>query len=342
MNIIIRKELTPQQKAAKELIRCDLQYLFTILQQKGDFNSNYIISMMPYLGLVVGGAEAWLRAMSHTHSTALDAPNFTPKQKIFYDAVRQSIKLWELPYEDVYTLLKNSYTESDAYFSSCCKPIAKHLRLYDIFGADLTDDGHFFGNTILGAVYLPGYNHSDSEYGVYLQNMAVIGGNYIPFFDAMESYEINTNLHFHYRDYGGFVKSPVGNKFSQRFILFSILCQVNFIVYAVDKYILPEIPAKLRFAYILYYYLCDVLPKINTRFGTSFFLNHNYYSQEFRNAMAHYKVGVYLKAGEIVTGDPLFGMTQKAFVMDFFQMKKVIIRELSELSNQLECYLKLK
>lgn len=247
----MRKELTVQQKAAKELIKCDMQYLFTILQNRDRIKSNYIVSMMPYLSLIIDGAEAWVAAMNKSRPGAIDAPRFTEKEKQFYDVARQSIKLWEMPYEDVCTLLEMRYAESDVYFSSLCKPIAKHLRLYDIFGADLTEDGHFCGNTIIDVVYLPGYNHGVNAYGPNLRDMAVIGGKYIPIFDAMDAYEINTNLHFHYRDYGGFVKSPVGNKFSYRFVLFSILCQVNFVLYAVDQFIVPEIPIKLRFAYIL-------------------------------------------------------------------------------------------
>ena len=333
------KELTAQQKAARELIMCDLRYLFTILQNRDSIKSNYIVSMMPYQSLIIDGAEAWVAAMNNAKPGSIDAPRFTQKEKLFYDAARQSIKLWEMPYEEVYALLETRYAESDDFFSSLCKPIAKHLRLYDIFGADLTEDGHFCGNTILGAVYLPGYNHGDSEYGPNLRDMAVIGGKYIPIFGAMEAYEINANLHFHYRDYGGFMKSPVGNEFSYHFVLLSILCQVNFILYAVDQYIVPEIPTKLRFAYILYYYLCDILPQINVAHGTSFTLNRAYYSQEFRNAMAHYKIGVYLKAHEIVLNDPMFGMTQKAFGFDFCQAKTMIYRELMFLSMQIEKYL---
>ena len=335
------KNLTAQQRAAKELIRCDLRYLFTILKNMDGLKSNYIVSLIPYLSLIIDGAEAWVAAMNNASPGAINAPRFTQKEKLFYDAARQSIKLWEMPYEKVCTLHETRYAESDDYFSSLCKPIAKYLRLYDIFGADLTEDGHFCGNTILGAVYLPGYNLGDNTYGPNLRDMAVIGGKYIPIFDAMEAYETNTNLHFHCRDYGGFVKSPVGNKFSYRFVLFSILCQLNFILCSVDQYIVPEIPTKLRFAYILYYYICDMLPKINTKYGTSFSLNRNFYSQEFRNAMAHYKVGVYLKVHEIVSGDPMYGMTQKAFNCDFYQAKNDIMRELKMLAIQLESYLKL-
>ena len=56
-------------------------------------------------------------------------------------------------------------------------------------------------------------------------------------------------------------------------------------------------------------------------------------------AMAHYKVGVYLKKHEILSNDPMFGMTQKAFGTDFYRTKNEVMGELSALANQLEKYL---
>ena len=143
------EKLTAQQQAAKELITCDLRYLFTILQNRHSITSNYFVSLMPYLGLIINGAEAWVAAMNNVKPGTIDAPRFTSKEKGFYDAARQSIKLLELPYEEVYTLLERCYIESNTYFSSLCKPIARSLQLYDIFGADLTNDGHFCGNTAI-------------------------------------------------------------------------------------------------------------------------------------------------------------------------------------------------
>lgn len=335
----MKNELTIQQKAAKELIRSDLRYLFTILKNRENIKSNYIVSMMPYQSLIVDGAEAWVTAMNNSAPGTIDAPRFTKEEKIFYDAARQSIKLWEMSYSEVTALFKERYTESEQYFSSLCKPIAKFLRLYDIFGADLTEEGHYCGNTILVSIYLPGYDYTDSTYGPNLCDKAVIGGKYIPVFDAMEAYAVNDNLHFHYKDYGGFIKSPIGNKFSYRFVLFSILCQLNFMLYAVEQFVIPAIPTKLRFAYILYYYLCDIMPQINARHGTSFTLNKDYYSQEFRNAMAHYKFGVYLRKHELQPNDPMYGMTQKAFGVDFYETKRRIEEELRNLAEQLEKYL---
>ena len=57
--------------------------------------------------------------------------------------------------------------------------------------------------------------------------------------------------------------------------------------------------------------------------------------------MAHYKIGVYLKVHEIVPEDPMYGMTQKAFGGDFYQVKNDIISEMKKLAVQLESYLRL-
>lgn len=100
------KELTLQQTAAKELIRSDLRYLYTILQNRDTINSNYIVSMMPYLSLIIDGAESWIAAMNNANPGIINAPRFTPEEKLFYDTARQSIKLWEIPFEEVSTLLE--------------------------------------------------------------------------------------------------------------------------------------------------------------------------------------------------------------------------------------------
>lgn len=85
--------------------------------------------------------------------------------------------------------------------------------------------------------------------------MSVIGGKYINLFDAMKEYPVDTSIKYDVRDYGGFVKSPVGNTFSDKFVLFSILCQINFIICCVDSWVREEVSTKMRFAYLLYYSL---------------------------------------------------------------------------------------
>lgn len=82
-----------------------------------------------------------------------------------------------------------------------------------------------------------------------------------------------------------------------------------------------EIPTKLRFSYILYYYLCDILPQVNSMHKTNFCLDTRYQFGEFRNAMAHYKLGVYLKTDEVIISDLMFGMTQFSPFLFITQLK---------------------
>ena len=61
--------------------------------------------------------------------------------------------------------------------------------------------------------------------------MSEIGGRYINLFHATTDFQVNNELQFGVQDYGGFIKSPVGNVYSDKFVLMSILCQINFLLY---------------------------------------------------------------------------------------------------------------
>lgn len=335
-----KSKMTPVQSAAYNLLQHDFRYVYTILTATIEkiLPPDYFIAIIPYIGLITDGAENWVSTMNRLHPGSINIPEFTPQEKKFYQAARSSIKLWEMPYPEIYNQLQKFYTESEQYFSSVCKPIAKTLNLYNIFGAYIID-GHFSGNTILWALILPDYHLSDKNYGPTLRNLATIAGAYITKFEAAQTYSINDSVKTETRDFGGSTKSPVGNTFSYKFVLFSLLCQLNFLIYGVDNLIVEEIPTKLRFSYILYYYLCSIMPQVNSTHNTNFSLDTQYQSGEFRNAMAHYKLGVYLKPDEVITGDPMFGMTQKAFGLEYHAVKHAIISELTSLSGQIEKYL---
>ena len=75
--------------------------------------------------------------------------------------------------------------------------------------------------------------------------------------------------------------------------------------------------------------MCRTLLKIDRR----------YYSEQFRNAMAHYKLGVALKEGELVSSC-FFGLTEKFFDMSYGELKNGIITELIVLGEQIEAIIK--
>ncbi|MBD5507854.1 MAG: hypothetical protein HDR05_07360 [Lachnospiraceae bacterium] len=331
--------LKPIQRAALSLIKSDLRYLYTVIKNIDPNQSNYIPSLLPYMGVIVDGVEDWIKAVNNSSKEKLEVPLFNESERIYYEKMRDSIKLWQKEYDDIYELLQDAYNVSDEYFGNICKPIAKKMRLYDIFGVDIAN-GVICGNTILCYYYNPLFSYNKDN-GPYVREMATIGGKYIAILGATEEYKINNYIKFDVCDYGGFVKSPVGNQFSDKFVLFSILCQINFVLYCVEHWIIEEIPAKMRFAYLIYYSLLHIVPQINSRINTNIGINEKWKSQEFRNAMAHYKLGVALKENEIIHEDIMYGLAQKYFELDYLTVKSRIIQELENVAVQIGQYLKL-
>lgn len=330
--------LSVQQEAAWKLLRADMQFLYTITVNQDLVGGTYWNALMPYMAMIIDGAEEWILAVNRVHPHTIVAPVFTEEQTAFYERTRSGIKLWEFPLEQIKQMMADKYRASDQYFSACCLPLAKLLKLYDIYGVYCVED-HFCNNTVLDMLYLPDYHLDDEEYGPYLQSMAYIAGQYAVVFDALLSYHVNDSFEFAHLDFGGFVKSPVGNDFSEKFILLSLLCQINFVLICVDGFIVEEVPIKLRIAYVLYYYLCGALPEIRQYVNYPISLNTAYCSREFRNAMAHYKIGRYLREDEIIFSDLMCGMTYKAFGVNYQATKDAIYTELRQLARQLEDYL---
>lgn len=332
-------KLNPVQKAAFSLIKQDLQYIYTVIKYIKPDESNYIPSMLPYLGIIIDGAEDWVKAINNSSKCKLQIPLFNKSETIFYEQIRNSIKMWQQDYNKTYELLENAYHESDEYFGSVCKPIAKMLKLYDIYGMD-TINGAICGNTILCYYYSPFFSYNGNN-GEYVKSMSQIGGRYIKLFDAMTDFPIDDELKFDIQDYGGFIKSPVGNVFGDKFVLMSILCQINFVLYGIEKWIKNEVSTKLRFGYLLYYSLINVIGQINKKLDIILKIDQSWKSDIFRNAMAHYKLGIVLKDKELRMDDIMFGLTEKIFGVDYYIVKTSIYRELKGLARQIGTYLEL-
>ena len=330
--------LNKVQKAAVKLMQCDLKFLYTILTNRGCVPPNYYVAFMPYMGLIIDGVEDWIKVYNNASKAKLEAPVFTAQQEAYYREMRKSIKLYEKGADYFNGLLKTKYHESDRYFSSVCKPIAKHLKLYDVYGV-FSCNNIPCDNTILDQCFSPYFQFGNPD-GERIKSMSEVAGKYVAIFDALESYSIDENYSFYSKDYGGFVKSPLGRTYNTRFMLFSIMCQINFVVKAVNDFVKEETPTKLRFSYLLYYYLCGIISGVNDMCGTTLVIDQKYYSEQFRNAMAHYKLGVALKETDL-KDDFDFGLSQKLLNVEYSSLKKDIINELTYLGEQINHILKI-
>ena len=122
----------PVQRAALSLIKSDLRYLYTVVNNINPNKSNYISFLLPYMGVIIDGAEDWIKAVNNSSKVKFKIPLFNESEQSFYEKMRGSIKLWQKDYTDIYELFQNAYNRSDEYFGNICKPIAKKMRYYDI------------------------------------------------------------------------------------------------------------------------------------------------------------------------------------------------------------------
>ncbi len=321
------------QIKAVRLMQSDLRLIYTVMQNCIQTNPTYYMALMPYLGIIINGIENWINSYNNSMKTKLELPTFTDEEKIYYEAMRNSSKIFDNGLKIAYKELKREYKRSKRYFTKF-----GILGKRDFIGM-YTAFNIYCDNTILDSYYAPDFSFCDQEYGHRIKQFSIIAGKYIRHFDGMNQYKVKSNYIFDNKDFGGKTEIPTGNKYSMKFFLLSIYCQVNFVIYCVDDYIDEETPSKLRFAYVLYYYLLKILPEINLRCNHEFALDSRYYSELFRNAMMHYKLGVALKENELIGTDYMFGLTQKYFNEDYSTVKDKIISELKTLSFQIKNYL---
>lgn len=325
--------LNDVQKAAYELIQTDARFLYTLIiinRNAKNISSNYIMMSQPYIGLFADGAEQWCRKLK------LSAPKFTDKEKKYYTALRQNHKLYEMPYLDYMSALMDKFKVSDDYFYKNRSLYEKAFGYYNV-GVDKCS-GNFCGNTILCALYTPVDILNNKELGPWIRDISVVVGKIADFFDCKKfpPYNYNNNLLVKYEDYHFYRNCPLKVKNDLAFLLFSILCSVNYAIKFIEQYFVDEIPQKFKFAYLQYYYLCDFIKELNSVNGTTFYINNSLKDRAFRNCLAHYGLGQYLSESELIEDDVLKGLTNKAFGMSYLDAKDKLYFYLNELTNQIE------
>jgi hypothetical protein len=322
------------QKAAFELIQSDARFIYTLVDiQKNapKINSNYILMFQPYMGIFAKGTKQWFQNMK------INTPNFTCTENEYYTCLRQSHKLFEMSYQNVCSLLMKKFNESDAYFYKN-KSLLEKVLGYSNVGTD-SCNGEFCGNTILCAAYSPIELLDNPKISSWVQNISIVAGKLAAFLGCTKypPYEYNDNLYVKATDYHFYKKCPLKLKTDLGFVLFSILCSINYVIEFIENYFTEEIPQKFKFAYLQYYYLCNFMTELNKENGTNFYLDDRLWNRDFRNCLAHYGLGQYLKSeNEIITNDILKGLTVKAFGKDYFTVKAELYCMLKNLAVQIK------
>ena len=321
------------QQAAFELIQEDARFIYAlvhIMTHAKNTNSNYISMSLPYIGLFADGSEQWCR------KAGLSAPRFNDEEKEYYTKLRQGHKLFEKSYDEYSTFLLEKLKESDDYFYSIRSFCEKIFGYYNL-GTDLCC-GEYCGNTILCASYLPMKFLGKNNFKTWIRNISGVAGKLASYFncDELPVYRYNDNLSVCYKDYHLYKLSPLKMNNDTGFLLFSILCTINYVIEFIEKYFVDEIPQKLKYAYLQYYYLCNFVKDMNSRIGSNYQLDNCLYDRRFRNCLAHYGLGQYITEREIDDSDILKGLTMKAFGKDYMTVKGELYAMLKSLANQIK------
>ncbi len=320
------------QKAAYELIQADARFLYAltdIFQNAQNISSNYICMSLPYIGLFTEGTEQWCKKVG------LSAPRFDQAEKVFYTQLRQGHKLFEKSYKDYTTQLFEKFIESENYFYSIRRFREKILGYYNV-GTDLCND-KFCGNTILCSMYTPTKILGNNEAGPWIRDMSIFAGKLAASLGCKEFplYRYNDNLIVKYEDYHFYKNSPLKMNNDFGFLLFSILCSINYAIEFIESYFIEEIPQKFKFAYLQYYYLCDFIKELNAQNNTDFYINNCLRDRNFRNCLAHYGLGQCISEVEIISDDILKGLTNKAFGKDYLTTKMELYEILRNVADQI-------
>ncbi|KEI08614.1 hypothetical protein Z957_06925 [Clostridium sp. K25] len=321
------------QKTAYELIQSDARFLYTltdIFKNAKNISSNYICMSLPYIGLFAQGTEQWCKKVG------LNVPRFNSNERVYYTQLRQGHKFFEKSYEDYTTLLFEKFTESENYFYNIRRLREKIFGYYNV-GTDLCND-EFCGNTILCSMYTPIKLLGNESVGPWIRDMSIVAGKLAASVGCKEFpiYRYNDNIIVKYKDYHFYRNSPLRMNDDFGFLLFSILCSINYVIEFIENYFIDEIPQKFKYAYLQYYYLCKFIKEVNTQKNTDFYIDDCLFDRNFRNCLAHYGLGQYISETEIISDDILKGLTNKAFGKDYLTTKVELYEILRSLTKQIK------
>lgn len=323
------------QQLAYSLIEDDAKFIYTLCFAHDSLKNNYIVMALPYIGLFTDGAEQWGKKVG------LSSPLFSEKEKKYYTYLRNSSKLLSLTYDEFYKKLFLEFKYSDNYFYQIQSWIEKNFLGYRNVGVDFYN-GIPCGNTILCGIYTPFNPLHQNVDGNEIKKLSEFAGRITGFYinSDFPKLNIDNTATVKTADFHFFKKCPLKHYATfDSFCLYSILCAINYNLYFIECFTSNNFTFKLRAAYLQYYYLLSLLPQINRKLNTNFFLSDKWFNPNFRNCMAHYGLGQVMNDTDILTDTIMGGLIEKVFHMDYYTFKRLIFKELALLKAQLEQYL---
>lgn len=328
-----KKKLNKVQQLALSLIQSDAIFINSMLKinfESGNLKSNYICMLFPYLGIFTYESEQWGQKVE------IATPVFNSQEKKYYTELRQAHKIFDLSYKEFRVKMNQKLNESDSYFKSNKSLLSKITGSYYNVGIDVFEK-KYCGNTVLIGLYIPSYKIGENA--EYIRDLSIVMGKLAKSYMQKNNsniYKYNKNLTTKSIDINFFNSKMFFDNSIDNFCCFSVLCAINFIVYFIENLFEEEIPQKLKYSYLLYFYLCRFVKNINNEIGSNYIIDDTLCNQNFRNCIAHYGLGQVMKDDDIISGDLLGGLTNKIFNMNYYEVKDFIYQELKKLGKQIE------
>ena len=325
-------QLDDVQQAALRLIREDARFLYSITKMYDSdvFGSHAMLMLAPYISMFSDGSEQWGR------KAGMDSPVFTEEESAFHKKIRSSIKVFEKDYNAYSLELQTILDETDSYFYETTGKIMRHFRYYNV-GTDCYST-NYCGNTVLCLSFFPMSINDLDKNSLIMKKMNIVSGKLAAFYiDPQQlQYSYDHSIRVQSKDYHFYKKCPLRLKNTLGLVLFSVLCNINFVTKYINDLFNEEIPQKFKFAYLQYYYLCNFLNSLRREEGCILEIDRELYNKELRNCIAHYGLKQYMTDNDLDLDDPLIGLTGKALGESYLDAKNHLYYILSNVCNQIK------
>lgn len=317
------------QKKVKQIIESESEFLYNFLLNMPEKQRNIgILGLLPFLSVYVEGVAKW-------SAVALKRDNpFNKQEKLVYSAIRQGIKLFENDFDTNVSIIKGEMSIHEEAFQP------------DFFG-DITCKEHIIGNTYLTGVYLnitklrdiysnsmdvKTLKYGEEELGLLLRDVSIVGGRIIRL-NLSRTRDLNFNIiDLEQSDLFTFNNPKYRMSKPSDICWLNLLCQINYIIYFLNRLTENQDFFVFRCAYIVYYYTLLFISNVESEIS----IENEWEHREFRNALAHYGIKRALGKNKLLSADAFGGLTHYFFNKSYEEMYNVIIDELINVSNQLE------
>jgi len=287
-----------------------------------------ILGLLPFLSVYVDGVAKWsIVALKQSDP-------FNKEEKQVYSAIRQGIKLFE--------------NDMNTNISAIRDEMAIHEESFlpEHFG-DMICDGHIIGNTYLIGLYLDitrlkrvykdavdikNLKYENENFGQLLKSICVVGGQIIGLNAVRKRNLCFKTIKIDQNDLFLFDNSAYKITNYSDVCWLNLLCQINYILYFLNRLTDNKDFFVFRCAYIVYYYALKIINSADNEINA----DYKWENSIFRNALAHYGIKQTLGKNKFIPSDIFGGLTNYFFNLPYEDLYDYIINELFNISSQLE------